>query len=57
VQALKQLLSVLVMRRTRDEVASENYSIPPQHRTLVEVPLQHSDAYVLQLLEKAARQV
>jgi hypothetical protein len=29
-QALKQLLSVLMVRRTREEVAPENYTIPPQ---------------------------
>jgi hypothetical protein len=56
-QALKQLLSVLMIRRTREEVKPENYTIPPQHHSLVEVQLHHCDAFVLTHLEKAARQV
>jgi hypothetical protein len=56
-QAMKQLLSVLVIRRSREEVAPEHYTIPPQHHRLVEVQLRHCDSFVLRQLEKAARRV
>jgi hypothetical protein len=44
-QALKQLLPLLMIRRTREEVAPENNTIPMQHHALVEVPLRHCDAF------------
>lgn len=56
-QALKQVLAVLMIRRTRDEVAAEHYTIPPQRHSVVEVAQRHCDAFMTRQLQKTARQV
>eukprot|EP00883_Tetradesmus_obliquus_P003058 jgi/Sobl393_1/13279/SZX62656.1 len=55
-QALKQVLAVLMIRRTRDEVAAEHYTIPPQRHSVVEVAQRHCDAFMTRQLQKTARQ-
>jgi hypothetical protein len=56
-QALRELLPPLLIRRTREEVAAENFIFPPLQYSLVQVPLRCCDGYVLELLKSAALHV